>query len=141
VCHHLGLHCALLGMTLGIVTDFFNKMPLEPGRCHLVIYPIFNIEAVWFIIRKGVFTMLTLSAIWQSVTLSIKLFPIHTLSPFHHWSWCSGVFTRAHCDEWMYCFSEVIKCVVINTVMIDCNSKSMIHLLCVYICVCVRARA
>jgi len=38
------------------------------------------------------------------------------------------------------CFSEVINCVVINTVMIDCNTKSMNHLLCVYICVCVRMR-
>ena len=35
------------------------------------------------------------------------------------------------------CFSEVINCVVINTVMIDCNSKSMNDLLCVCVCVCI----
>jgi hypothetical protein len=34
MCHHLGLHCGLLGMTSAIVTDFFNKKPLELGRCH-----------------------------------------------------------------------------------------------------------
>lgn len=80
--HHLGLRCALLGMTLGIVTDFFNKKPLEPGRCHLP--PFSALQLSELLSEKGVFTMLTLSAIWQSVMLSIKLFPIHTLSPFHH---------------------------------------------------------
>jgi len=39
------------------------------------------------------------------------------------------------------CFSEVINCAVIDTVMIDCNSKSMNHLLCVHICVCMCVRA
>lgn len=38
------------------------------------------------------------------------------------------------------CFSEVINCVIINTVMIDCNSKSMNHLLCVCLCACMCAR-
>lgn len=68
-------------MTLGVVTAFFNKKPLEPGRYHLP--PFSTLQLSELVSEKGVFTMLKLFTIWQSVTLLIKLFPIHALSPFH----------------------------------------------------------
>jgi hypothetical protein len=75
----------VVGMTLGIVTNFFNKRPLnQVDSIYLHLPPFSTLSLSELLSEKGVFTMLTLSAIWNSVTLSMKLFPTHTLSPFHH---------------------------------------------------------
>jgi hypothetical protein len=123
----------IIGMTLGIVTDFFNKKPLEPCRVicpHLLhcgclsYYQIKESLQCWRCQRYG--------SLWR-YQYSCSLF-IHCLHSIEiDVVMCLQEHTvMSEC----ICFSEVISCVVINTVMIDCNSKSMNHLLCVYICVC-----